>query len=256
MTSLANAESLDIFLTKYTTIGICDWATGLLGMAGNRTNKGLAITIDASQTLCLTGSFDSYPLQINDASSATFQTVHLTPFANLYSYASTGTHSAIFLAKYTIDGKAVWATSMISQSIAQARSLITDSSNNIYLACTYDIPLTLNSYNSVYNSAIQTTPYGILSTSTGSTAIVAYSPQGLVQWAASQSGTSPIAHGVAIDGSNNLILVGQRNIYALQIQNFVQTQTELPGTIQETLFGILPGSVTSPYAFVAKYRSS
>jgi hypothetical protein len=257
MRSLLNAESTDIFLVKYTSIGVCDWATGLLGVAGNRVNRGLALTIDASQSLCVAGSFNSYPLLLNDASDSIFQTVRLTPFANLYSYASTGANSAIFLAKYNTDGKAIWATSMISLSTGVAadfaRSLVTDLSNNIYLACTYSAPLTLNNYISVFNSTIQTTPYGILQTVTGSTALVAYSSIGRVLWAASQSGTSPLAHGITIDGSNNLILVGERTA-PLTVQNFEQTQTDLPSTIQETPFGIL-NRVGSAYGFIAKYSS-
>jgi len=243
--TMTGVGATDVFLTKYRINGLCDWATGLLGSAGS-TNRGLAIAVDSSSNLCLTGSFTSSPLQLNDASSATFQTVHLTPFANLFGDAP----NACFLAKYTDEGKALWATSLRAIS---APSLDTDLSNNIYLACTYAPSLILNSYTSVYNSTIQTSRYGILQS--GSSAAVAYSSQGRVLWAASQGDTS-VAHGLAVDLLGNLILAGERGNQPLTVQSFTQIQTQLPLTIQQTTFGTLPGSSSNTYGFLAKYRTS
>ena len=239
--TMTGPGSTDTFLVKYRVNGLCDWATGLLGSI----SSGLAITVDSSTNLCLTGTFNS-PLQLNDASSSPFQTVNLTPFANLYSYDAS---AATFLARYTDEGKALWATTQTGV----APSLVTDLSNNIYVACTYAPSLILNSYTSVYNSAIQTSRYGILQT--GSSAIAAYSPQGRVLWTASQGSTS-VAHGIAIDPSQQLLLVGERGNQPLAVQSFTQNQTQLPLTIQQTLFGTLPGSSTNTYGFLAKYRTS
>jgi len=239
--TMTGTGSTDTFLVKYRVNGLCDWATGLLGS----TSSGLAITVDSSSNLCLTGTFTT-PLQLNDVSGVTFPNVNLTPFANLY---STDASAATFLARYTDEGKAVWATTQTGAST----SLVTDQSNNVYLACTYAPSLILNNYTSVYNSTIQTSRYGILQT--GTSAIAAYSSQGRVLWAASQ-GTTSVAHGIAIDPSQQLLLVGERGNQPLTVQSFTQIQTQLPLTIQQTLFGTLPGSSSNTYGFLAKYRTS
>ena len=259
LTSLLNAESTDIFLTRYRTNGLCNWVTGLLGAGGNHENYGLAIAVDASSQLCITGAYNSYPLTINDTSGVLYQTISVRPFANLYSYDSTGNNNGIFLAKYTSGGKAIWATSAISKdtviAYADARSIVTDSQKNIYLACTFNYPLTINNYSGVMNNTIQTNPYGILRTTTGSSAVIAYNTGGTALWATSQDGTSPIAHGIALDLSSNVFLVGERGANPLTFNSFVQTQTTLPQTIQQTPFGTLPSTVGSVYGFLSKLSS-
>lgn len=105
-----------IYLQKYNPSGRLLW-TRLLGAYDNNDEEGCAIVIDHANNIVLTGTFSS--------------TVDFDPGTADSSITAGG--KDIFIAKYTTEGKLMWAGNIGGSSTSAVRDIGVDSENSVYL---------------------------------------------------------------------------------------------------------------------------
>ena len=154
--TLTNIGSSDVFIVKYNTLGIVQWATRIGGV---NSEQGSAITTDTSGNVYVTGSYSSNPVTINSFGSVSGGFITVTPYGIL---GNVGINN-VFIVKYNTSGIAQWATRIggINNDIGFA--ITTDILNNVYVTGSYSSnPVTINSFGSVLGGIIDVTPYGTL----------------------------------------------------------------------------------------------
>jgi hypothetical protein len=116
--NLTSAGIKDIFLVKYSTTGIYQWAKGI-GSTGN--DAGTSLQIDEAGNVLLTGTFEG--------------TVDFDPSAGGTTSLTSAGGTDIFLAKYDNNGDFVWAKHMGGSVADQANDLAIDNNSGyIYLS--------------------------------------------------------------------------------------------------------------------------
>ncbi len=224
--TLANSGSSDVFIVKYNTSGIAQWATRV---AGAGSDVGRSISIDSSGNVYATGSYASNPVTIFNADGTTFGTL-----------ANTGSN-ATFIVKYNTSGTAQWATRVAGGgSGCVGYSIYVDSSGNVYATGFYSLGSI-----TIFNAGGGT--FGTLTNNSGGqdAFIVKYNTSGIAQWAtkvADEGGD--LGNGISVDSSGNVYVTGQ---YAFS-----------PVTIFNAgggIFGTLANSGSND-AFIVKYNTS
>lgn len=114
-TNLISNGGTDIFVVKFDASGNVVWAKSL---GGDSFESGTAISSDANGNVLVTGYFKSSILSIDKST-----------FTNK----SEGNREDIFIVKYDVSGKVLWAKSVGGTDPDNARSICTDASGNILL---------------------------------------------------------------------------------------------------------------------------
>jgi hypothetical protein len=181
-TMLTNAGAFgDVFVAKLTPMGIWEWASSAGG--GNSDFAG-GVAMDSSGNVVMTGSFSS-PMAIFGA----------TTLINL------GNRNS-FVAKLTPAGSWLWATRAgESNGDADGYGVAVDGSGSVVVTGSFNTP---------------TLTFGTATiTNMGNTDIFVakLTPAGAWQWAtrAGGSGIDPGSFGVAVDGSDNVVITGSFN---------------------------------------------
>lgn len=104
-----------VFIAKYSPLGICTWAKGILGGAGS---YGRSMALDPAGNVYVTGYFNG-------------SNVDFDPGAGTALLSAVGPD--IFLAKYDNNGNYVWARAMGGSLSDLAETLSLDPSGNIYI---------------------------------------------------------------------------------------------------------------------------
>jgi hypothetical protein len=245
-----NSSSGAVFLIKYNSVGQAQWATYI---NGSSTDVGFSITIDTSNDICLTGSYNN---------------PNPNPNINLYNASGNGqsmssvtlgnsvSGTAVFLVKYDMNGQVKWATCFEGTANDVAKGVVTDSQNNIYITGQYaqtpaSGPLYLKDVNGNTQSASLVSLPVSVSATNYSVFLIKYDTNGIVQWATALngSGIGDIGNGVAIDSDDNVYITG----------TYVQTVTDVilknvNGTTQVDSSIKLP-PVISGALFLIKYNS-
>jgi len=177
-TLLTSAGGNDIFIAKYNTAGVGQWAISAGGSSGD---AGAAICLDAAGNILLTGTFYSAvctfgTLIVNNISSANYE---------------------VFTAKYDASGTALWAKGFGGTSSESSYSITTDHNNDVYVSGYFSSATVL------FGSAVLT--------NAGATDIflIKYNAAGTEQWAQGMGGTgSESAYGVVTDEQDNVYLSG------------------------------------------------
>lgn len=112
--NLTSAGNEDIFVAKYNSNGLYQWA---FNIGGTAIDKGFGIALDAAANVYVTGSFEGVT-DFNPSGST----------ANLF----TNGLSDIFVAKYTSSGSFLWARSKGSFDFDSGLDLAVDFAANIY----------------------------------------------------------------------------------------------------------------------------
>jgi hypothetical protein len=176
-TTLTNTGGSDVFVVKYNTSGVVQWAVKGGGTSGD---TGNGIAVDGSGNAYVTGQFSS--------TTATFGSTTLT---------NTG-GSDVFVVKYNTSGVVQWAVNDGGTQTERVNSIAIDGSGNIYVT-------------GFFSSATAT--FGAITlTSSGSedVYVAKYNTSGVVQWAVKGSGTSSeVGYGISVDGSGNVYVTGQ-----------------------------------------------
>jgi Secretion system C-terminal sorting domain len=123
-TTLTNADisgnTDDVFIVKYNSAGILQWALSEGGM-GN--DEGSGISTDVMGNVYVTGNFTSSTLNIG--------------FVTLSNADSVSQHYDIFLAKFSNSGNVIWAKSYGGNSDDNSNGINTDIGGSTYITGTY-----------------------------------------------------------------------------------------------------------------------
>ena len=204
--TLSSAGSYDVFLAKYNPNGTVLWATNAGGI---NDDEGSSVAIDDLGNVYLSGFFSS--------SQIIFGTDTLL---------NTGAQN-VFLTKYNSSGTVLWAKSIIGTGGADANSIATDPSGNVFVTGFYDSTIIIGSYTLTCASTFGFNVF-----------LAKYDPFGTALWAKSSTGTkNEEGTIVTTDGNGNAYISGM----------FVSPSTNF-GTC--TLTNPYPG--TSKF-FIAKY---
>ena len=173
----------NIFLAKYTASGAYVYAKAIYG---SNTGQGLAIAVDGSSNVYLSGNYSG--------------TADFDPGAGTVNLTSAG-GSDIFLARYDASGNYVWAKSMGGTSNDIGRGIVLDASANIYMVGEFSTTVDFDPGMATVNL-----------TSAGSNDIflAKYDASGNYVYAKGMGSTGiDIGHGIAIDASSNAYITGQ-----------------------------------------------
>lgn len=202
--TLINSGSVDVFVVKYNSSGIVQWARR---MGGTGQDECSAIAVDSSGNVLVSGFYASNPMTIFNADGTAFGTLALV-----------GVNDA-FVVKYNTSGTPQWATRLTGSAGENARAISTDGAGNVYISGDYGSATTL--FNSD-GSTFGTIPAGIAQ---NDNFIVKYNTNGFVQWFARMSGP---------DGNDNAFTiraVPNGDVYIGGRFNASPTQYPTPFTI-------------------------
>jgi sugar lactone lactonase YvrE len=176
-----------IFVVKYNTSGMAQWATRIV-RTGYNSSQG--ITTDTSGNVYVTGYYESDPVNIYNSDGTSFTTL-----------TSDGGQAA-FIVKYNTSGMAQWAARIDGSSIEAGNDIQTDADGNVYVTGYYF------STTIVYNA--NGTVFGSLANSNFVAAfVVKYNTSGTAQWATRIEGPeSQEGVGIATDTSGNVYVTG------------------------------------------------
>ena len=172
---LTSAGSSDVFVAKYDTDGIVQWAKSI---GGGGSDSGFGIAADSAGNVYVTGGYSG---------TATFP-----PGTTLTSAGS----SDVFVAKYDTGGTFQWARSIGVGGSDHGYGIAVDSGENVYVTGRYIGSVTIGSI--------------ILNNAGGNDAfVVKYDTSGTLQWAESIGGTSDdYGRGIATDSDGNVYVTG------------------------------------------------
>ncbi len=176
-TTLTSAGVHDIFVAKYNSSGIVQWAKSA---GGTNTDYGYGISTDNAGNCYVTGFFFS-------ASSASFSGTTLAGAGG----------SDIFIAKYDPSGNVLWVKSGGGSSQDEGRAIKTDGAGNSYVTGDF------GSATAVFGSTT------ITNTGGGDVFVAKYDPSGNVVWVKDEGGNQgDIGYGISIDNSGNSYITG------------------------------------------------
>jgi hypothetical protein len=171
------SSGANAFLAKYDKNGSVLWAKN---SSGTGVCLPFLVNTDISGNAFVTGVFTS--------PSVTFGT---------YSLICTGVGSAVFIAKYDINGNALWAKGAGGIASDYARSVSTDASGNSYITGYFKSP------------SITFGAYTLTNTGSQNVFLTKYDTNGNVLWAKSSIGTgSDEGTSVSTDASGNAFVTG------------------------------------------------
>jgi hypothetical protein len=236
--STPSSTNQALFLVKYNSSGIVQWATFLNGTSND---IGYSIAIDSSNNVYITGQYaSSASVTLKNASGNGQVDSSITlPIATL----------AILIMKYNSSGIAQWATYLDGNSSDIGNSIAIDSSDNLYITGQYrsSAITTLRnvSGNTQVNSSI-TLPV----TTLVSLVLIKYNSSGIAQWATILDGSSIDAgYSVAIDSLNNIYVTGNYSSSGIVTLKNVSGNTQVNSSIT------LPATTNSALVLM-KYNSN
>jgi hypothetical protein len=251
-TMTASGLNPDIFLVKYNSSGIIQWATRIGGTGFDEVFNSLAV--DPSGNVCLQGVFTG------TITLASFSSAPSPPSTaiNLVSYGTLSSSGAndICIVKYTPNGSVIWGTRIGSAAGDNSYGITTDSQGNIYVTGFIGANATVFNFSAnppTSVSPVVLTTYGIIPIISPTDAIlVKYNSSGTAQWATRISGTgSDRGSAVACDQNNNVYVVGFF-VGTSTISNF-STPPVGGGNIGLTSYGTLTNSGGTD-GFIVKYN--
>ncbi len=185
---LTSKGGQDVFLAKYNSSGVYQWA---IGMGGTGNEEGRAVALGPSGDLYVTGKYSA--------------TADFDPGAGTANLTASGTCD-IFLAKYSSAGAYQWAFSLGGSGDDRGFDLSTDPSGNVYVTgwCTGTSDFDPGAGTSTLTASGN---YDMF--------LASYTASGLYQWAFRVGGSSnDFGYGITIDGANNLYVTGGYNATA------------------------------------------
>ena len=228
-TTLSNSGINDVFIAKYNTSGVVQWATRI---AGTSSEFGNGISTDSGGNVYVTGSYSSTPLTLYNAGGTAFGTT----------LSNSGSNDT-FIAKYNTSGVVQWATRIAGTFDELGYGMHIDSGGNVYVTGYYN-STTCTLYN-VDGTAFGTTlPSPVYNSNCF---LVKYNTSGVVQWVARIDGATgdDYGYGISADNDQNIYVTGYYSSSPLSLYNS-------DGTAFGTTLSNSGGSDT----FIAKYASN
>ncbi len=127
--TLVNSGGYDVFIVKYNSSGVSQWATRIAGAGYEFSDVGsfgYVITVDSNNNIIVTGSYNSNPVTIWNASG----------FSTLPQLDNSGAFDS-FIVKYDSSGTGIWATRIAGTALENGSNITVDSNNNIIVTGTY-----------------------------------------------------------------------------------------------------------------------
>ncbi|HRP01921.1 MAG TPA: YCF48-related protein [Candidatus Kapabacteria bacterium] len=179
----------DIFLAKYNSSGICQWAQKIYG-AG--TDQATQLKVDKHGNIYLVGYYSSANLTFNNG-----KTIN-----------NIGSNDA-FLSKYNTNGTCQWAINIAGNNSDLANSIDLDSSGNIYISGTFTSS-SINMNNGKFLNNFSSLDIFIAK----------YNNSGLCQWAEKIAGTGlDNIFTIKVDNDNNVYTAGYYSSATLNFNN-------------------------------------
>ncbi|HOY33255.1 MAG TPA: SBBP repeat-containing protein [Bacteroidales bacterium] len=177
-TTITNSNMTDIFIAKYNSSGVIQWAKAI---GGYYDEEGVSISCDDSNNVYLSGYFDSSSLNFG-AQSVT----------------NNGSED-LFLAKFNATGINQWAVGIGGNDTDKATAVKTDNNGNSFITGYYGSPSVSFGTTTLTNSGID-----------GCLFVAKYDNSGNALWATSGSavGGDIKANGISIDGNGNSFVAG------------------------------------------------
>ncbi len=213
--SLANAGSNDVFVVKYNSSGVPQWARRITTTGSD---IGIDVTTDAAGNLYVSGIY-SGTLTVYAADGST----------SLFSITNAG-NTDVFLAKYNSAGVAQWVRKLSSTAADSVSHMVTDSAGNTFLTGNYAGTFT------IFNTDNTTTLFSLTTVGGNDVFTVKYDTNGLAQWVRKIGGTgSDVGMGVALDSAGNLYVIGSTtsgtlNVYGTDNTTVLFTMSLVGGT--------------------------
>ena len=179
--TLSNSGLYSMFIVKYNSTGTVLWAKSAGGTVGD--DYGRSITLDASNNLYITGSFQSPTIPFG---SFTLTNTDIT-----------GSTNDMFIVKYDSAGTVILAKSAGGSASENARSVSIDTSGNFYVVGNFNSPTLIFGTTTLTNAG----SYDMY--------LVKYDTTGTVLWAKSAGGTGgDLGNSTSTDRSGNIYISG------------------------------------------------
>lgn len=192
-TAAANSGSSDIFLVKYNSSGIVQWATRIGSSAAD---IGYAIASDSSGNIYITGQAGSNTTFFNSDSSS-----FATAMTSLGS-------SEAFVAKYNTSGIAQWTAKVASTSVDVGYGITLDSNGNVYMTGEFSTNPSADARVRAFSSNGQEFAKTLTNAGSSDAVVVKFNSSGIVQWLARVAGSgADIGRAIAVDKNSGKIYV-------------------------------------------------
>lgn len=220
---ISTIASQTIFLAKYNSNGIAQWATKFQSSSGGSLGvSNICVSPDGTVNICGGCATNSIVFYRWASTVGTTITTLLTAFVNAPGFPFS------FFVKYDPFGNIILGSTIWNQtgpfSLQDSMGLITDAANNLYISGAFSGNLIINSFISISGFLLNTTTYGTLTNGGGTsknTYIIKYDSGGTVQWATRVWNASIAGPGSAtVDLNGNLYVSGTYDS-AVTIDNFV-----------------------------------
>jgi hypothetical protein len=246
---IVGTNTFDIFLAKYNSSGVVQWATSIGG------NSSETLPVIGSDMLCnvyIAGQFNSLNLSINNFSNVSSGIITISTIGSLSNSGAVD----LFLAKYNSIGSAQWVTNITGTGSETDVFLSVFSNQSIYVAGQYDaVPLLINNYSNISAGVIYTSTFGnILSNSGGFDIFLAkYNTSGAAQWTTTMNGIGSETNvAISSDQNDNVYISGTFASSNLSIYNYSNVSN---GIVYLSSFGSLSNAGQEDI-FLSKFNSS
>ncbi|MBI2272129.1 MAG: SBBP repeat-containing protein [Bacteroidetes bacterium] len=202
--------SSDVFILRFSTTGVLDWATYYGGVG---TDRGSSIYCDNGSNIYVTGDAQSgFPTQAG-----------IGPFATAYYDGTIGGTRDAFVLRFSNVGALDWATFLGGPQSEQGQTIITTSTNSIYVIGNTDGGFPVIPGSGTFTGAYYDATYG------GSTdAFIAhFSNSGLMDWATYYGGTA--SEYFPYNSFDHLEVDGCDNLYVTFASTSTNMNTHNPG---------------------------
>ena len=190
--TLGHSGNGDIFLVKYNTLGVVQWANKI---GGTQSEYAAQLAVDSLNNVYVTGTYNSNPLYITGTGST-------------LGNSGNSTTSDIYVVKYNTSGVVEWANKIGGSSIENDSQLAVDNLNNVYVTGTY-------TSNPLYITGTGST---LSHSGNGDIFLIKYNTSGVVQWANKIGGTgTESVPQLTVDSLNNVYVTGTYDSNALYI---------------------------------------
>ncbi len=190
--ALVSQGERDIFVAKYDPDGQFLWAQRA-GAEGN--SRGISVAADTENAVVVSGIFD-----------------RAIQFSDSLAFAANTFDNDVFVAKYDVDGRLLWAKKAGGVFDDRTSKLVTDTENNIYLTGNFAGRLTLDSTLEILSNGNNDNFY-----------LLRYAPDGTPRWARSLgSMATEQATTLALNGSTLIVggyYLGSFEVDGLQLTN-------------------------------------
>ncbi|AZQ60897.1 T9SS type A sorting domain-containing protein [Flammeovirga pectinis] len=191
--TITTSGQQDTFIVKYNSSGVFQWVKEIKGTSSI---KGESVTIDTSGNIVVTGSYAAGTISCEGLSIS-------------------GSTQSLFVAKFDSDGTATWIGSIEYYATIGAKSLSTDSNDNIYITGSINTSQSkIKTATDGVSNDYSDTNITLTDFTSGSSDIfiTKFNYDGELQWFKSTTNTGTASgNGIIVDSNDNFYITGYYN---------------------------------------------